>query len=45
MKIRHMLTEVLLEVTNQEIESVVTETMEEAKSESQNAYLTCTQQW
>ena len=32
MKIRQMLTEVLLEVTNQEIEDVATETIEEAKS-------------
>ena len=32
MKIRQMLTEVLLEVTNQEIEDVVSECIEEAKS-------------
>ena len=32
MKIRQMLTEVLLEVTNQEIEAVATEAVEEAKS-------------
>ena len=32
MKIRQMLTEVLLEVTNQEIEDVVSESIEEAKS-------------
>ena len=34
LKIRQMLTEVLLEVTNQEIENVVTETIEEAKSKA-----------
>ena len=33
MKIRQMLTEVLLDVTNQEIETVAMETIEEAKSE------------
>ena len=33
MKIRQMLTEVLLDVTNQEIETVAVETIEEAKSE------------
>ena len=32
MKIRQMLTEVLLEVTSQEIEAVATEVVEEAKS-------------
>ena len=34
MKIRQMLTEVLLEVTNQEIESVASESIEEANSKS-----------
>ena len=34
MKIRRMLTEILLEVTNQEIDVVVKETIEEEKSES-----------
>ena len=34
LKIRQMLTEVLLEVTNQEIENVVTETIEEARSKA-----------
>ena len=40
MKIRHMLTEVLLDVTNQEIEAVATEMIEEAKSK-----LTGPEQW
>ena len=34
MKIRRMLTEILLEVTNQEIDVAVRETIEEEKSES-----------
>ena len=39
MKIRQMLTVVLLEVTNQEIENVAMEAIEEAKSKSSYMYM------
>ena len=38
MRIRKLLTEILLEVTNQEIEMVTSEAIEEAKSKSVGSY-------